>query len=188
MARKYPADEFDRLAEAGGPIGVHRAPRTWWSRLWPYLLVLALAGGAAYVVVNQMWAQDDPPADPDPIPTFTVDPTPTPTPSPSVTPSPSPSPEPVVAFDTDVSVLNAAGIGGLAGRQSEVLEDAGFTNVTPGNLSSNLPDVNTVYYEDAELEATAQAVADALGIDTVVNAPPPGGGVIEVVLRTDPSA
>lgn len=189
MAKKFPPDEFDRLAQQGGPIGAHRAPRSVWSRILPLVLALVLAGGAAYGLATYFWNANAPSDDPDPIITFEPEVTPTPTPTPSVspTPSPSPSPEPEIFLDTAVRVYNAAGIGGLAGRQASRLESAGFTNVTAGNLSSNLPDVNTVYYASATLADTAQLVADTLGIATIVNAPPPAGGAIEVVLRTDPS-
>jgi hypothetical protein len=85
-------------------------------------------------------------------------------------------------------VLNAAGIGGLAATNQEKLEDDGFTSVAASNLTSNLPDQNTVIYSSDDDAETAARVAEVLGIDDVEQGSPPGGASIEVILVSDPDA
>ncbi|MEX0913417.1 MAG: LytR C-terminal domain-containing protein [Demequina sp.] len=194
MAKSYEPDEFDRIAEQGGPLGVHRAHRPWWTRLLPILLAFVLAGGAAYGLATYYWNQDggagdgEPSASPTPSVINTPSPEPTPTPSPTPSPSPEPEPEPVIEFDTDVVVLNAAGIAGLAGEQQAELEAEGFTSVSAGNLSQNRPAENTVFYASETLADTAELIGEILGITTVELGDPPGGTSLEVVLRSDPDA
>ncbi|WP_162616442.1 LytR C-terminal domain-containing protein [Xylanimonas allomyrinae] len=43
----FPPDEFDVRGPDDAPVGVHRAPRTRWSSVWPFLLVAVLAVGLA---------------------------------------------------------------------------------------------------------------------------------------------
>jgi len=196
VANKFERDEFDDLAEQGGPLGVHRAPRKVWARLLVALVVtFALAGGAAYALATYYWESGSNSAAPvetptvDPTPTFDPSPTPTaePTPSPSPEPEPEPEPEPVINFGANVTVLNASGVGGLAGRQQEKLQAAGFTSVATGNLTFSLPDVNTVIYANEAQADTAARIGEVLGITTVIQGTPPGGSAIEVILRTNPS-
>lgn len=173
---------------------MHRAHRPWWTRLLPILLAFVLAGGAAYGLATYYWNQDggagdgEPSASPTPSVINTPSPEPTPTPSPTPSPSPEPEPEPVIEFDTDVVVLNAAGIAGLAGEQQAELEAEGFTSVSAGNLSQNRPAENTVFYASETLADTAELIGEILGITTVELGDPPGGTSLEVVLRSDPDA
>lgn len=188
MARRYTPDEFDRLAEQGGPVGVHRAPRSVWSRILPVLIAFVLAGVAAYFAATYMWNQGTPSSPGDVIvPTLEPEPEVTPSPDPEPSPSPSPEPEPVIHLDAEVRVLNASGIGGLAGRTATALGEAGFTSVSAGDLGSNRPDVNTVFHSSAEHADTAQFIAETLGIEVVVMSATPSGRPIDVVLRTDPA-
>jgi hypothetical protein len=195
VASTFERDEFDDLAEQAGPVGVHRAHRNVLARLLVALVVtFVLAGGAAYGLATYYWESGggtpDPTETPSPTPdpTPTIDPSPSPSPSPSLSPSPEPEPEPVINFGVGVTVLNASGIGGLAGKQQEELEDAGFTNVAAGNLTFSLPEENTVIYAAAGQADTAAFIAEVLGIDNVEQGSPPGGNAIEVILRTDPDA
>ena len=48
----YPPDEFDAADDHDGPRGVHRSPRTTWSKLWPFLVVLVVFPALAYGVVT----------------------------------------------------------------------------------------------------------------------------------------
>jgi len=194
VAKSYEPDEFDRIAEQGGPLGVHRAHRPWWTRVLPILLAFVLAGAAAYFLATYYWNQDgsssddQPSVTPSPSVVESPSPEPSPTLSPTPSPSPEPEPEPVIEFDTDVVVLNAAGIAGLAGEQQEELEAEGFTSVSAGNLTQNLPDENTVFYSSESLADTAELIGEILGIAAVQQGDPPGGTSLEVVLRSDPDA
>ena len=69
--------------------------------------------------------------------------------------------------DTPVLILNAAGINHYAASKAHILEQAGFTNVTPDNPSGSMPDNTVVWYENETDAATAQEVASQLGITSV---------------------
>jgi len=199
----YEPDEFDEISHAGGPVGVHRAPRKWYVRLLPPLLVFVVAGLLAYVFATFLWNQDnatDPVASPTPSVSASVSPSPTPSPTASATPSetaePSPTPtetaepEPVVIYDAQIHVRNGSGVAGLAGVQQQELADAGYTNLEANNISSSLiPDgQNTVTYTEDRLADTAQDIATTLGIDAVQGGDTPGDAEIEVLIASDPSA
>lgn len=199
MADEYPRDEFDQIAESAGPVGVHRAPRPWWILVVTPVVVFIVAGLLAFLIAQLLWNSGDSSGS---TPTPSVTASATVSPSPSVSPSASaeptesatpeptetaePEPEPVVDFGASVAVLNGTGITGLAGGQQTVLEDAGFTDVSAANLSGDRPDVNTVVYADDAMADTAQAVADALGFDAVVQGTPTGDTDVEVQIVTDP--
>ena len=209
MAQKYEPDEFDQIALEGGPVGVHRAPRPWWTRLLPPLLAFLIAGLVALGIALLLWSQDIVGPDPSPTPTVTVTPPAeeTPAPEPTDTPdveSPEPDvtepeqepeptetaePEPVILYDAQIHVRNGASIQGLAGEQQAVLEDAGYSNLEANNISLSLiPDgANVVTYSEERLADTAQDVADALGIDAVDGSGTPGGAEIEVLLAGNPA-
>ncbi|WP_084128895.1 LytR C-terminal domain-containing protein [Demequina sp. NBRC 110055] len=206
MPQEYDRDEFDDIADQGGPVGVHRTPAKWWTKVLPPLLALIAAGLVGYLVAVFLWNSGHDSDEPEPVATITTTPSaeataspsasaspsaePSAEPSASATPSETPSeePEPEILFDTEVHVRNGAGISGLAGSQQEILEDAGFTSIEANNIDASLiPDgVNTVAYEDESLADTAQAIADELGIDVVSGDGTPGGADIEVLLASDP--
>lgn len=48
----YPPDEFDVRGPEGAPVGVHREPRSGWSSVWPFLLVIVICGGVAVGAVT----------------------------------------------------------------------------------------------------------------------------------------
>ncbi len=171
----------------------------------PLLIFVIVGGLLGYGVAVYLWrAQGNegvPPLDSIPQTTITATASPTPdatvspsvTASPSTTPSPTPTVEPV-QLGVSVSVLNGAGIAGIAGDNQAELEAAGFTAVTAGNLTGAKPPSNTVTYSDAALETTAARVAEVLGISNVERGVPVDGditvpdGGIAVVLVTDPAA
>lgn len=193
----YPDDEFDAAGGADVPRGVHREPRTGWSRWWPFVLVIVLAPLLAFGLVTLYTHQgggdssDDTGQVADDTPTTTATGTATATsPAPAETRSTpaKTTPASTVNLDAPVAILNGAKIQGLAGRQATKLKDAGFTKVTTGNSTGTLPASSTVYYATDELQATAQKVADTLGIDAVVQDAGKAGTSITVVLTSDPDA
>ena len=189
----YPEDEFDVPSNPDVPRGVHRAPRSAWSRWWKFLVVLALLPVLAFTLVNFAArdgnlpslpgtsstpdAQEDTPTD-----TATEGEAPT-EPETPVTEEPA-APEPVLS--TPVVVFNAASIGGLAGRQAEKLTAAGFTAVETGNTDPTVDD-STVFYTSEDLRPTADLVAQTLGLTEVVLQEGSEAG-ISVQLVSDPDA
>ena len=80
-------------------------------------------------------------------------------------------PEQTVNYNTSVRVINATGVNGYAAQQSGVLQSVGYTSVIAANPSGGaLPSVNVVWYQNETDLATAQNVADTLGIATVEQA------------------
>ncbi len=193
---QFPPDEFDAAADERGPVGVHRKRTSWLRAVATPLIIFVVAGALAYGVVVYLWrAQGNegvPPLTdiPRTTSTATVAATPEPTASTSAPASQSPSPTPTVdpvQFDAPVTVLNGAGISGLAGKNQEKLAAAGFTAATAGNLTGTKPASNTVRYSDARLESTAAKVAEVLGIGTIEFGVVADGD-IAVLLVTDPAA
>lgn len=199
-AYPYPPDEFDAPPDLDAPRGVHRAPRSAWSRWWPYLLVLVLVPALAWGVVTFLAREgrlpDLPigtagPSDQSSEPvtgetgageTMTEAPPPTPTDVATTATQAAP------AMDTPVSVLNGAGVAGLAARTADKLTAAGFTAVTPGNADGSTPVASTVFYASEDLASTAQLVARTVGVEAVVLSPADAGDGVVVLLRTDPDA
>lgn len=72
-----------------------------------------------------------------------------------------------------VGVYNALGAqygaqrNGYAGRQAQVLRNAGYTNVSTGNLQTTAPTANTVWYSNDADKSTAEDVAAKFGITAV---------------------
>jgi hypothetical protein len=197
----FPPDEFDEAAEERGPMGVHRKRKSFvWTFVTPLLIFVMVGGLLAYGVVIYLWrAQGNegiPPLDNVPRATITATLAATPdviaSPSVSATPSPTPSPSPTptvepVQFGASVSVLNGAGIAGLAATNQGALESAGFTAATAGNISGTKPSANTVRYADMAFESTAAKVAEVLGISTIERGVVDDANIV-VLLVTDPAA
>jgi len=203
----YPPDEFDAVDPSAGPRGVHRRPRSRWATLWPYLAALVLSAAVAYVVIGFLWDErqaaptatdagsvsepapvadaTDAPAEPEAT-TSPDTPAPEPTPAPpSPEPTADPTPEPTPDLSTPVLVLNSTSVRGLAADAADRLEDAGWSDVDSGNFTGGSLPGSAVRYAAAELEASARAVADALGIATVELAEDDAPDGIEVVLEAD---
>ncbi|WP_062379622.1 LytR C-terminal domain-containing protein [Demequina pelophila] len=198
--QQYERDEFDEIAAAGGPVGVHRAPRPWWTVVITPLIVFVVAGLAAFLVAQVLWSSGgssdtDAAATSSPDATVSADASTDATTEPSESaapeasesaePEPSEEPEPVIDLDASISVLNGAGINGLAGRTTDVLTGSGFTAVTPANLTGERPAANQVVYGDDAMADTAQEVADTLGIDLVTQGETQSGDAVEVQLVSD---
>lgn len=89
---------------------------------------------------------------------------------------------PSVEYGTTVQVLNNTSITGYAASQASILQEAGFTNVTAGNATNWMATVSAVYYASEDLEATAQAIGEALGISAVyLNSTDVASGVVVIL-------
>ena len=195
----YPEDEFDAISP-DAPTGVHRAPRSAWSRWWPFVVVLVVVPALAYGVVTYLSRTGDlplaggsPQGQEEPAGTG-EDPVEDPadaeaTPGPEDPPVVEPTPEPLPPdLTVPVSVLNGAGIGGLARTTAAELTAAGFTDVSPDDATGDLPDESTIYIASEDLRTTADLVATTLGVPTIEVAPDRVADGISVVLVTDPDA
>ncbi|NLE71712.1 MAG: LytR C-terminal domain-containing protein [Actinomycetales bacterium] len=197
-AYPYPPDEFDAAARSGGPRGVHRAPRSRWSRWWPFLVVLvvfpALAyWGATFLADWQGLGGDE---DPDAAPTSSVDPSAEaeegegegedePETEPSASPTPEEPPAPPADTTRPVDVYNATNRSGLAANAGGRLEAVGFTDVSALNWDGEDPATSIVYYGVAADVTTAQLVGSTLGIAQVVLSTEQAPEGIVVVLAAD---
>ena len=74
-----------------------------------------------------------------------------------------------VYTNAQITVINGTGVSGLANDRAGVLQNRGFTNVSAANPDATtvLPAQTVVYYQNEADLATAQQVANALGITTV---------------------
>jgi pyruvate/2-oxoglutarate dehydrogenase complex dihydrolipoamide acyltransferase (E2) component len=198
---RYPEDEFDAPPAPDAPVGVHRAPRGWWSRWWPFVAVLVLVPSltVGFVLWASSWDGDLPfgpsdetsteaapeaPAEESPETPAAEAPAETEEPPP-VEEEPAPEPPPAPDLSATVRVLNASNRSGLAGGAAATLEEAGFTDVTAGNGNAGGSTATTVFYGTPELAATAQEVAGTLGISTPVveSADVADDGVVVLLLR-----
>ena len=189
QARPQVHDAFDNPPK--GPVGVHRGPRSLSVRVLPYLLVVVLAvlcglGVWAAVSGSLPWQQTHTEASrvisshlPKRSASSSASSSATATdqasqeqtsePS-SQSPSASASssgPAPVVDRGTRVTVINGTRVTGYAGKKRQVLVNAGYTAVTASNPQGALPGVSMVRYRDEADKATAQEVANVLGIAQV---------------------
>ncbi|QAY69159.1 LytR C-terminal domain-containing protein [Xylanimonas protaetiae] len=196
----YPPDEFDVRSPDDSPVGVHRAPRSTWSGLWPFLLVAVIAvavavGGVMFLSRDNGTADDaggatdtnatapaedgtaDAPADGTDAPADGASP-------PADTTSP-PAADPAADLttllaaanlDAHVRVLNDSGISGEAARGKTALDGKGFTQVEAGNPPAGFtsPATTSVWFAEGK-DDTAKAVAAALGI--------PAGNVSQQAIR-----
>ena len=189
QARPQVHDAFDDPPK--GPVGVHRGPRSLSVRVLPYLLVVVLAvlcglGVWAAVSGSLPWQQTHTEASrvisshlPKRSASSSASSSATATnqasqeqtsepssQSPSASASSS-SPAPVVNRGTRVTVINGTRVTGYAGKKRQVLVNAGYTAVTASNPQGALPGVSMVRYRDEADKATAQEVANVLGIAQV---------------------
>jgi hypothetical protein len=181
----YAPDEFDAPAPQGAPVGVHRTPRSGWSKTWPFLLVAVVFAGLAYGGVTLLSGGSDeaPPQaqstepsaeESQPAAEETTEP-PTETEEPPATEEEPTTEETPAAPDVDalletadqsayVRVLNDGGPDGSAGTGKGALDGRGFTNVTaedfPGDSGAT---GNVIWYTENRAD-TAAAVAAILGI------------------------
>lgn len=194
-AYPYPADEFDAAPDAAAPRGVHRAPRSAWSRWWPFLVVILVVPVLAWGAVTWMSSHGG-------LPNLAV-PAASEAPSGSASAAPSDGATPSTAASTPaastpaastpatsggtvdksvaVKVMNASGVAGAAAKAATKLTNAGFTSVTTGNSTTSVKQ-STVYYATAAQQPAAALAASTLGITTVAQSPAQAGSGITVVL------
>lgn len=206
---QYPEDEFDVAGRERGPEGVHREPPSLLRALAPFIAVIVIVPLLAWGVVSLIGDDGGDGGDPAATPTVeaTVDPTGEPTGEPTedvttpaeeettqgeeeATQGEEETTEPGTTEDavltTSISVLNGAGIAGIAGDVAAQLTDEGFTSVGAADYGAAEPADTTLYYRNAEIAPTAEAIGELLGIDNLVEAPSATQNVeIAVVLRAD---
>lgn len=199
---RYPSDDFDAIGAQAGPRGVHRRPRSTWTKVWPFLLVLVLFPALAFAVVTALTSADislpglsssnSTPADDtatdgatDAVSGGTDTATDgAPPASDAGTPEAEAPPAATANLAAPVLVVNSTATKGLAAKGAAALTAAGFTKVTTGNYSG-AEKTSTVFYATADLEPTAQAAAKALGITTVTLDAAKAGSSLTAVLEKD---
>ncbi|SJM71706.1 LytR C-terminal domain-containing protein [Gulosibacter sp. 10] len=187
---KYPKDRFDDFPSSLKRRGAHRAPRTRASKLssWliaavSFVLLVGIGVGVMWMIDRQVQftsqAMEDQQEQTETTPPATGEPEPTPT-----------EEEVVAEHDPEVpvTVLNGAGIGGLAGAASDVLyaNEWNVVLVTDADSSDNATTTIAAGSED-ELPA-AMALAEDFGFgEAVVDPELAQPGEIVVVVGQDGS-
>ncbi|MDQ0675880.1 hypothetical protein QFZ36_003441 [Pseudarthrobacter siccitolerans] len=193
---RYARDEFDKVPETASRQGVHRtasAPSR--VRLWPILAVgvAALAIGlVSFLILPKLGfstAGDQASVSQEAAPLAGTGSTPSATPdtSPSTEAHPSASVEPEPSAEAEpepsasatapalinkaqgVAIYNATGTAGLASRVGGTVQADGWTLGQVGNWSGSPQRTSIIFYSGAGQLAGAQALADLLGIPTMVN-------------------
>lgn len=172
----YPPDEFDEYDLRPTPVGVHRAPASMWSRIWPFLLVIALC---ATVAVVGVWLLIRPHtgsdvADPAASPAATE-----PVTDPAATTEPEAEPEPgegepepgsleallaAANLGAHIRVLNDTGPSGEAARGTAALQSHGFTEVVATNYQGDSGLAASSVWYQGDNRDTALAVARIVGV------------------------
>ena len=168
MAQKFPIDEFDSVVAHGGR---HRAKRTAKDRLFEWFRIFVAAtvvAGSAYIGLNLVESAS----------VFNGE-----------ISSPTPSATAAASIGPGVTVLDASGQAGLAGKVGHLLLDAGFNVLTAANAvdSESKPvegEKTVVFINDESAKAEATKVAAKLGkfaVEVSTNYP----GPITVFLGAD---
>ncbi|MFF2833221.1 LytR C-terminal domain-containing protein [Cellulosimicrobium cellulans] len=204
----YAPDEFDAPAQQGAPVGVHRTPRSGWSKTWPFLLVAVVFAGLAYggvALLSDNGATENPPQaqSTEPAAEETEAPPAEETEEPPAEEESPATEEPPVeetpaapdlatlmaAADPSayVRVLNDGGPEGESRVGKDALEAQGFTNVQFASYpdGGSGQEANTVWYVPNRND-TAAAVAAALGIpaENVEEVPSLREGDVVVVVKS----
>lgn len=201
----YPEDEFDVAGRDRTPQGVHRGPRPLLRTLLPVLAVVVLAPLLAWGAISLLGGSDEPEpaaatstAQETAAPTAgatdgqteeapagdATDPGEEPTTEEPTEEETTEEPAGQVEYGTSIAVLNGAGVNGLAGEVVGTLASEGFTGGVADDYSSGAPASTTLYYNNPELQATAEEVARILGIGNLVESSS-ATQAIAIVLRTD---
>ncbi|SKC39170.1 LytR C-terminal domain-containing protein [Krasilnikoviella flava] len=189
----YPPDEFDVRGPEGTPVGVHREPRSGWSSVWPFLLIVVVCGGLAVGIVSFLSDDGDPATPPaaeqsagagteEPEASASADAEEPPAdgeaseapaddePSDDASDAATELPGDASAANLEASVVvynDGAGSGQAAAGQGVLTSDGGFVDVA----ATDAPDTLQGAYEEttvlygADRADTASAVAEALGVD-----------------------
>ena len=182
---QYPADEFDELAATRTVRGAHRRKESnakWWIALVAVIVLVPLIswGVVQWVGSSGSLGPDSPQA------TATVEQTPAATDSPEGSSSTETPVEPA-NFDLPVEVLNASDVEGYAAVKQGILWNAGFMDVATGNYWGGYSALTQVFYPDETFAATANEIAQVLGIPQdadhiVMGGEAEGGAAVVVVL------
>ena len=193
---RYARDEFDKVPETASRQGVHRtasAPAR--VRLWPILAVgvAALAIGLVSFLIlpklgfNTPGDQASVSQEAAPLAGTGSTPSATPDTSSSAVAQPSASAEPEASAEAEpepsasatapalinkaqgVAIYNAAGTAGLASRVGGTVQADGWALGQVGNWSGSPQQTSIIFYSGAGQLASAQALAELLGIPTLVN-------------------
>lgn len=183
----YQKDAFDNPPV--GPMGVHRGNTSWWTRLVPYIVVLIVAALAGLLVwgfysqelqkvfvdKDQNTSQTDTSSkkkkhvgekkDDSQKEESKKDDTKADDSAKEQRPAPQPAEQ--VNKQTAIRIVNATRINGYGAKKQAVLKQAGYLSVTAANPSGQLPKASVVWYQNENDKATAQDVANALGITAV---------------------
>jgi hypothetical protein len=194
---RYTRDEFDKVPETASRQGVHRTASTPTKvRLWPILAVgvaalaiglvsflilpkLGFSTAGSQASVSQEAAApladtgSTPPATPDASPSTEAQPSGSAEPEASAEAEPEPSASanaPVLINKAQgVSIYNAAGTAGLASRVGGTVQADGWTLGQVGNWAGSPQQTSIIFYSGAGQLASARALAELLGIPTLVN-------------------
>ncbi|WEV46013.1 LytR C-terminal domain-containing protein [Bifidobacterium sp. ESL0690] len=178
----YQKDAFDNPPK--GPIGVHRGNTSLLSRSIPYVIVIIVAIIAGLLVwgfysgelqktfTGHSQTQSQTTTAPKTLKKKKVVKQDTDTKSDTSNSTnqqqqAAPQPAQQVNKQTAVQVINATQTSGYAAQKKAVLDQAGYTQVTAGNASGTLPSSTVVWYQNDADKATAQDVANTLGIQAV---------------------
>ncbi|MDF7640992.1 LytR C-terminal domain-containing protein [Bifidobacterium sp. ESL0784] len=180
----YQKDAFDNPPK--GPIGVHRGNTSLLSRSIPYFIVVIVAILAGLLVwgfysgelqkafTGHSESQSQSVAAPKTEKkkavkedTDTTSKSDTDTSTNQQQQQATPQPTQQVNKQTAVQVVNATRTTGYAAKKKAVLDQAGYSSVTAGNATGTLPASTVVWYQNDSDKATAQDVANTLGIQAV---------------------
>ncbi|WIE75295.1 LytR C-terminal domain-containing protein [Curtobacterium sp. MCSS17_007] len=193
MTERFPRDRFDDVTD-GPRVGAHRGARRrgrgWAAFAWAALAtgVLVLVGVLVLALLNGSYsfpgATSSPSRSSSPSATASAGPS-----EPSETASPTEeapgAASPADQGATSVVVLNGTTTTGLAARASASLTSAGWKVTSTGDAGTTGATTSTVYYQQAEQQAVAQGVADALGITAVQQSAAFPNADVSVVLGAD---
>ncbi len=183
---QYPADEFDELAATRTVRGAHRRKESntkWWIALVAVIVIAPLVGWGAIQLAGT--SASSLPKVPE-ITATTDSSSPAATDS-SANPTSAEIPAGPPDFYLPVEILNSSDVEGYAAVNQESLWGAGFVDVATGNYWGGEAALTQVFYPDETFAATANEVAQVLGIPqdeyhVVMGGEAEGGGAIVVVL------
>lgn len=199
----YAADEFDNPPK--GPAGVHRGRRSAVARYAPFVIVVVVAALCGFLVWGVLSGEFSKVQWPwSPATSQTSNKTST------TTAKKKAAEKKAVEKKTDeekaaqekqqeqqeqqeqaaqvnrslsVRVVNGTGISGYAATKQGVLNQAGYANVAAANPSGTLPASTVVWYQNDADQATAQDVANTLGISDVQQTSGLGAAIVVVLLN-----
>lgn len=196
MTQRFPRDRFDDATD-GPRVGAHRGARRrgrgWIAFAWAALAtgVLVLVGVLVLALLNGSTSFPgvaSPSSTPSASASASAAPSGEPSASSSSSSSASQAPSAATAADqgsTSVVVLNGTTTTGLAARGSTALTSAGWRVTSTGDAGTTGATGSVVYYRQADQQAVAQGIANALGITAVQQSAAFPNADVSVVLGAD---